>query len=1198
MAPTTLTAGDIAIIGFNFDNPDEFAFVPLVNIGAGTEIKFTDNGWLNSGSFRSTEGTFTWIANQDYTAGSVINPNLSSVAFSASGDQILAYQGADSNPTFIYALNSEGTTGEWQSDATSSNTSALPTGLINSETAVALPEIDNAIYTGITSGTKAELLSAISNSNNWSGSNSDRQTITNSPFTVTDAGGSNTTEDLFISEYVEGSSNNKAIEIFNGTGAAIDLAAEGYSLEFYFNGNTSPGTTINLSGTIANDDVFVVADNDAAQEILNVAAQTSTSNFFNGDDAIVLRKGGVSGAILDVIGQIGTDPGSQWGSGLTSTQNNTIRRQSSILAGDTNPDDAFDPTLEWDGFAQDTFDGLGSHSIDGGGNPTPGVTITQSGGSTDVNEQGETTDSYTVALNTVPTGNVEIEIAADGETLVSTDGVNFLSSVSLILNSATTEATITVQAVDDQDTEGSPHTGIVTHSIINSADSAYSNTLTPIPNLNVNIIDNDFELVPIYEIQGTSHTSSFANSSVVTNGVVTAIASNGFYLQDPTGDGNRATSDGIFVFTSSSPSVSVGESVQVEGTVSEFLPGNVSDNLTITQITSPTITTLSNSLGSVSATVLGNGGRIVPTEVIDNDNFSLFDPAQDGIDFYEAVEGMLVQVNDAVAVSTTSRFGEIWVVGDGGANATGINNRGGITVSEGGTANPFDDFNPERIQIDDSLFSGSSPTVNVGDELGDVTGVVSYSFGNYEVLPTVAPTVTPGNLVSETTQLVGTSNQLTIASYNVLNLDPNDGDGSTDIANSQFERIGTQIANNLQAPDIIALQEIQDNNGSTNDGVVSASDTYQTLINEISAAGGPLYEFFEIPPENNQDGGQPGGNIRVGYLYRSDRVTIDTNSAVRIGEGNSAFDSSRKSLAVNFMFNGQEVTVINNHFASKGGSDPLFGSVQPPTNAQVEQREGQAQAVNAFVDNLLTQDPNTNVVVLGDFNEFEFFSPMEILEGDELTNLTSTLPENERYSFIFEGNSQQLDHILISDNLINGAEYDVVHTNTGFADSASDHDPVLTRLLIESDLNVIEGTRRHDKLVGTDGRDRILGLRGNDAITGGNGDDIIVGGRGRDLIEGGEGSDTFVYESLRDRSDIITDFEVGIDLIDLSQIFESPKYGSENPFEDYVELITLGSHTVVKVDPNGDRFNAVDRKLVILQGVQANELSSSDFIVA
>ena len=183
MAGTVLLPGDIAIIGFNFDNPDEFAFVTLVDIVAGTEINFTDNGWQANGTFRDTEGTFTWTAGTDIAPGTVINPTVSSVAFSASGDQIIAYQGDSSNPTFIYALNSEGNPGVWQSDATSSNTSALPTGLVNGETAVALDEVDNAVYTGITSGTKQELLAAISDQSNWSGDNSNRQTISTASFT-------------------------------------------------------------------------------------------------------------------------------------------------------------------------------------------------------------------------------------------------------------------------------------------------------------------------------------------------------------------------------------------------------------------------------------------------------------------------------------------------------------------------------------------------------------------------------------------------------------------------------------------------------------------------------------------------------------------------------------------------------------------------------------------------------------------------------------------------------------------------------------------------------------------------------------------------------------------------------------------------------------------------------------------------------
>ena len=127
---TTLSAGDIAIIGFNFDNPDGLSFVLLTDITSGTEIQFTDNGWQSSGEFRANEGTFTWTAASDLTKGTVITPDVSGVAFSGSGDQIIAFQGSSDTPTFIYTLNSE-SSGVWQSDETYSNTSALPTGLTN-----------------------------------------------------------------------------------------------------------------------------------------------------------------------------------------------------------------------------------------------------------------------------------------------------------------------------------------------------------------------------------------------------------------------------------------------------------------------------------------------------------------------------------------------------------------------------------------------------------------------------------------------------------------------------------------------------------------------------------------------------------------------------------------------------------------------------------------------------------------------------------------------------------------------------------------------------------------------------------------------------------------------------------------------------------------------------------------------------------
>jgi len=174
--------------------------------------------------------------------------------------------------------------------------------------------------------------------------------------TSSGSGGGTLTE-LFISEYVEGTSNNKAIEIFNGTSGAINLTSNAYKLEFYFNGATTAATTINLSGTINPGSVFVVASSLANSTILNVANQTSSSAFYNGNDAIVLKKGST---IVDVIGQVGFNPGTEWGSGLISTADNTLRRLETTTQGDINPNDVFNPATEWIGYSTDTFDGLGT----------------------------------------------------------------------------------------------------------------------------------------------------------------------------------------------------------------------------------------------------------------------------------------------------------------------------------------------------------------------------------------------------------------------------------------------------------------------------------------------------------------------------------------------------------------------------------------------------------------------------------------------------------------------------------------------------------------------------------------------------------------------------------------------------------------------------------------------------------------------
>ncbi len=176
--------------------------------------------------------------------------------------------------------------------------------------------------------------------------------------------------DLLISEYVEGSSYNKAIEIYNGTGSEVDLSQ--YKLEIYFNGNSNPGSTITLSGTLATGNVYIVAHS-SANDAIKTVTQLLTGNLsFNGDDAVVLKH---NNTIIDSLGQVGYDPGSEWGTGTNTTLDHTLVRLGNISAGDINPNDSFEPANEWVTYPKDTFTLLGFHSIDGS-SPTPTPTAT------------------------------------------------------------------------------------------------------------------------------------------------------------------------------------------------------------------------------------------------------------------------------------------------------------------------------------------------------------------------------------------------------------------------------------------------------------------------------------------------------------------------------------------------------------------------------------------------------------------------------------------------------------------------------------------------------------------------------------------------------------------------------------------------------------------------------------------------------
>ena len=232
--------------------------------------------------------------------------------------------------------------------------------------------------------------------------------------------------------------------------------------------------------------------------------------------------------------------------------------------------------------------------------------------------------------------------------------------------------------------------------------------------------------------------------------------------------------------------------------------------------------------------------------------------------------------------------------------------------------------------------------------------------------------------------------------------------------------------------------------------------------------GGPTYKYTEIEPVNNQEGGQPGGNIRVGFIYNPDRVSLKGGKATggsqeavgyedgdltlnpgRIDPTNAAFDGSRVPLAAEFTFQGEDVVVVLNHFNSKGGDDALYGLRQPAERGSEEQRHKIANVVNGFVDDIMTKDPDANVVVMGDLNDFQFSETLNILEGNVLTNKVNSLSDNEQYTYVFQGNSQALDHILVNNELAANTELDIVHMNAEFSVSegqASDHDPLLAQI--------------------------------------------------------------------------------------------------------------------------------------------------------
>ncbi|MBD2416893.1 ExeM/NucH family extracellular endonuclease [Anabaena cylindrica FACHB-243] len=929
-------------------------------------------------------------------------------------------------------------------------------------------------------------MAAINNSANWTFNNSETVLPTDS-ISVSSGVINPVATDLFISEYVEGSSFNKAIEIFNGTGAAIDLAAGGYTLELYSNGSSTASNTLTLNGLIANGDVFVLAHPSANAAILAVSDITNGAVInFNGDDAVVLRK---NGALVDVIGQVGFDPGSEWGSGLTSTADNTIRRKSTVIAGDIISNDAFDPAIEWDGFAQNTFDGLGSHSIEGGGQSTPTLTLTVT-----PNNFSESAGVNAAIATVTRTGDTNNALTV---TLNSNDTTEATVPTTVIIAAGQHNATFAVNAIDDALVDGSQNVTIT------ATATGFINVTA-----DVTVTDDEFAITKIHNIQGNGATfnAAFGGNQIIEGIVVSAFLGasqlNGFYVQeeDADADGDSTTSEAIFVYDPTGLfSGNVGDKVRITGTVGEFTSTSSGISSSLTQLSSLT-------------NVVNLGADNLPA--ITNIQFPVTSVAD-----LERYEGMLVNVSAGNGDLTVtehfqlSRFGQVVLSATGASNQAGTDGRleqytqfNAPSVS--GYAAYLEEIANRRIILDDGrsiqnpdpiLFGrGGNPlsatnTLRGGDTVSSITGVLDQRFEGYRIQTSTGVNFTPANSRPETAPDVGGT--LKVASFNVLNFFNGNGTGggfptsrgadtSTEFIR-QRDKIIQAIINS--GTDVLGLMEIE------NDGYGSTS-AIQDLVNGLNdIAGAGTYAF--INPGISQLGTD---EIAVGMIYKPGQVTpIGSAVTVANGFGQGAFDNNnRKPLAQTFQQNstGEQFTAVVNHFKSKGSSagglgDADAGDGQGLSNGT---RTRASEDLAAWLATNPTGTSDSDYLILGDLNAYAQEDPITTLANAGYTNLLA----DTSYSYVFDGQWGSLDHALANGSLaaqvtgaekwhINADEPNVLDYNAEFKSvgqqtslynpdqfRASDHDPVIVGLNLytaqnPTNINLSESSVSENVPVGT-----------------------------------------------------------------------------------------------------------------------------------
>lgn len=567
------------------------------------------------------------------------------------------------------------------------------------------------------------------------------------------------------------------------------------------------------------------------------------------------------------------------------------------------------------------------------------------------------------------------------------------------------------------------------------------------------------EVKNIGEVQGESHESPLAGKEVVINNVVvTKTDKTGFYVQDKVSDNNPKTSDAVYV--ASKDKVESGDLLKVQGTVKEgymeeysVKPGQTfkkpAGSLTVTQIINATIT----KLGKADLPKALNISEKMPKDIVDNTP-TKYNPESEALDYWESLEGMRVEVTKP-KVTGPQYKGDIYVL-PGDYKGQKLNNIGGVNLRPGVQ-------NTEVLPIT----VGNKFVAKAKDYFNEnITGVVTYKNKTYKIDPSSVPAIQDGGLKREVSKIYPSEDKLTIASYNIENFSANNK-GHDETPEEKVDKIANSFIKEVHSPDIITLIEVQDNNGGVNDGTVDGVKSGEKLAQRIKSLGGPDYKYTEIAPVDGKDGGKPGANIRVAYLYNPNRVTLigkekgGSEEAARFVNGHLEknpsrvdptsvhFEKVRKSLAAEFEFKGERIVVIANHLKSKLGDDAIYGSNQPSVENTRPKRIEEAKILNAFIKEGLRQNPNLKFVLTGDFNDFEFSDSVRTIVGNELVNLMAEHEQGDRYSYFYRGSNQSLDNILISKNIKDKVVFSPVHINASFMEEhgrASDHDPVVVQI--------------------------------------------------------------------------------------------------------------------------------------------------------